>query len=346
MSKKSIIALIIVIVLLFAAGISVGVFLYTRGTAQASGDDEEIVKENPEDFNENPIEDENQLNEDNENTTVPNENDNEENVTNADEQDNNAGNNDEENEQTGENEVTTGTNVNDVGETTVTRYENQDKISRTYWDWWKPLEFDIAKSDVRVNQPQLSVKKMAITGVGGDEFIYAGQDITYYIAVSNNGETNVEDIEITDKIPQNTTFVSIQDATIDNEIVGTKTTVETENTVVGVKWTVSIPAKKTVIAKFTVNVNETMLDENQNEVETTGVIANTAIANGEESTDPTNDPEEGNETKTSIIKANKTSIITRNDEEVEDSKKIMDCGTHIFMQQLPSTKREELKFEK
>ena len=36
MSKKRIIALITVIVLLFAAGISVGVFLYTRGTTQAA----------------------------------------------------------------------------------------------------------------------------------------------------------------------------------------------------------------------------------------------------------------------------------------------------------------------
>ena len=39
-------------------------------------------------------------------------------------------------------------------------------------------------------------------------------------------------------------------------------------------------------------------------------------------------------------------VVYLNDEEVEDSKKIMDCGTHIFMQQLPSSKREELKFEK
>ena len=39
-------------------------------------------------------------------------------------------------------------------------------------------------------------------------------------------------------------------------------------------------------------------------------------------------------------------VVYLNDEEVEDSKKIMDCGTHIFMQQLPSSKREEVKFEK
>ena len=32
-----------------------------------------------------------------------------------------------------------------------------------------------------------------------------------------------------------------------------------------------------------------------------------------------------------------------NEEEREDTKKIMSCGTSVFMQQLPTTKREELK---
>ena len=111
--------------------------------------------------------------------------------------------------------VTTGTDVNNVGETTIERIEEQERlVSRAYWDWWKPMEVALARSNVSVNEPQITVKKSAITGVGGDKFVFAGQDITYVIAVTNNGDTAVEDIEITDKVPQNTTFVSIEDAII------------------------------------------------------------------------------------------------------------------------------------
>ena len=38
-------------------------------------------------------------------------------------------------------------------------------------------------------------------------------------------------------------------------------------------------------------------------------------------------------------------VVYLNNEEVEDSKTIRQCGTRIFMQQLPTTKREELKLE-
>lgn len=40
-----------------------------------------------------------------------------------------------------------------------------------------------------------------------------------------------------------------------------------------------------------------------------------------------------------------SNVVYLNNEEVEDSKTIMQCGTRIFMQQLPTTKREELKLE-
>ena len=172
------------------------------------------------------------------------------------------------------------------------------------------MAVEITPTEVGVEIPQITVKKAVITGVGGDQFVYAGQDITYVIAVTNNSEQDVQNIEITDKIPQNTTFVSIEDAIILNEVdgkltsevVGTKTIIKNEDTVEGLKWIVTIPAGETVIARFTVNVNET-----------TGTISNTAIANGEESN-------EGNPTKTSIIKTQKSSVITRNDEEVEIAK--------------------------
>ena len=316
MSKKSIIALITVIVLLFAAGISVGMFLYTRGTTHATEDGQTTEQDQVSD-GENQSIDETQTGENNDNTSTPEENNN---TTPVENENNNNTATDNENTN---NEVTTGTDVNEVGETTIERVEEQERlVSKAYWDWWKPMEVELTTSNVNVdgNEPQLSVKKMAITGVGGDKFVYAGQDITYYIAVTNKGESAVEDIEITDRIPENTTFVSMEDATIDNEVVGTKTTVSADNAVVGVKWVVTVPAGKTAIVKFIVNVNKTIIDENQKEVETTGTIANTAIANGEESTDPTNDPDEGNETKTAIIKSNKTSTITRDGKQVETAK--------------------------
>ena len=36
-------------------------------------------------------------------------------------------------------------------------------------------------------------------------------------------------------------------------------------------------------------------------------------------------------------------VVYLNEEEREDTKKIISCGTSVFMQQLPTTKREELK---
>ncbi|MEG0365186.1 MAG: PTS sugar transporter subunit IIB [Coprobacillus sp.] len=38
-------------------------------------------------------------------------------------------------------------------------------------------------------------------------------------------------------------------------------------------------------------------------------------------------------------------VVYLNEEEVNDTRKIMSCGTSIFMQQLPTTKREQLKLE-
>ena len=326
MSKKKIIAIVSIIVLLFAAGISVGVFLYGRGETEATEGNQTTEQDQVTDGNQfaegTPAED------NNENETTPETGDEETtlpgeggNVADAEEDetvendrenaDNEVVNNDNETVNTTTPGVTTGTNVNEVGETTITRVEEQERlISKGFWDWWQPMAVEITPTEVGVEIPQITVKKAVITGVGGDQFVYAGQAITYVIAVTNNSEQDVQNIEITDKIPQNTTFVSIEDAIILNEVdgkltsevVGTKTIIKNEDTVEGLKWIVTIPTGETVIARFTVNVNET-----------TGTILNTAIANGEESN-------EGDPTKTSIIKTQKSSVITRNDKEVEIAK--------------------------
>ncbi len=342
MSKKSIIAIITVVVLLFIAGISVGVFLYTRGeTAAVDGDQTSTTTPEQENDGNRPVDGDQTENNDNsdtdpnignetENPETPVQNEGEESENNNDNEnndnaDNEAVNNDNtannegntENNNDDENaEITTGTDVNEVGETTITRYEEVERIvSRQFFDWWEPMAIKVDQPTVLdVEKPQLDVRKSVITGVGGDNFVYAGQDLTYVISVTNNSEVDVKNIEITDKIPENTTFVSIEDAVIANEVVGTKTTVNSENVVEGVKWVVTVPAGETVVARFTVNVNENKLDENGVLVPLTGTILNTAIANGEKSTG--DDGEE--ETKTSIIIANKSSVITR----IQDNEEI------------------------
>ena len=350
MSKKKLIAIITIIVLLFAAGISVGVFLYGRAETQATDGNQTIDQNQVSDGNQDiqgTLADGNADNSENsatnpdatdENvTTLDNEDvvgtENNETVENDNENANNeAANNNNVADNTNNTGVTTGTNVDNVGETTITRVEEEERlVSEDFLDWWQPMTVAVTPTEVGVELPQISVKKVAITEVGDAKLVYIGQDITYVIAVTNNSEIAVENIEVTDRIPENTTYVvdSIEDAVIlkevdgelTSEVIGTKATVESENEVVGVKWVVSIPAGETVIAGFTVNVNKTMLDANETEVETIGTILNTAIANGEES----------NEVQTSIIRTHKSSVVVRNGN-IVDSKtaKVGDIITYTI----------------
>ena len=309
MSKKKIIAIVTVIVLLLAAGISVGVFLHNRGESEAA-DGSQVVDGNlPTDGTQTGENDENPTT----NPDAGNENDGEagDNET-VDNDNENAGNETANNNNAGNAGITTDTNVNDVGETTITRVEEQDRlVSEHFLDWWKPMLVKVnQKTALCVNEPELTVEKLAITGVGGDEFVYTGQNITYVIEVTNNSNKTINNIEIKDKIPQGTSFVSIEDVTIEDKSVAEGTTIGEANSEIGVKWVVTIPSGKTAKAKFTVKVTATE-----------GTISNVAIANGKESTDPTKDPTDpDNETKTSIIKANKSSVITRDGKEVEIAK--------------------------
>jgi len=343
MSKKRIIAIITIIVLLFAAGISVGVFLYGRAETEATEGSENIttneneVADNNQDIDGTLAEGNVQSNENNENPEINFETDNEgtatpetENITEtenneiAENNDQNANNNTANNNNVADNEennagVVVDDIIENIEETTITRVEEQERlVSEDFLDWWQPMSVNIIPTQVGVEMPQITVKKAAITGSGDEKLVYIGQDITYVIAVTNNSDTPVEDIEITDKIPENTTYVadSIEDAVIvkrvdgnlTSEVVGTKATVESENRVVGVKWIASIPAGETLFARFTVNVNKTMLDENNAEVETIGTILNNAIANGEQS----------NDVQTSIIRTHKSSVIKRLNEETQE----------------------------
>ena len=337
LGTKTIIAIVAVIVLLFIASISVGIFLADKGSSEAvDGNQVADVNQNTDANNtntENQKNDDNNVNNENkQNENIQAENNNqtgENNATpdntttepNSDAQNNTttpnnnvtnnvtANNGNVNNNATNNTEVTTGTNVNEVGETTVTRVEEEEKlVSKDFWDWWTPASVIAVNSAVADKiiplTPDFTVEKTATTGVGEDKLVYANKNITYTIKVTNNGEQELKNIEITDKIPEQTTFVSIDDTQ------NSGTTVLENDTVIGIKWIVTVPAKESIEVKFTVRVNEGA----------TGTIKNAAIVNGKES----------NEEKTSIINAKKSSqIVERNNVEVKDGLEIAKLGDKI-----------------
>ena len=125
MSKKKIIAIISIIVLLFAAGISVGVFLYGRAESEATdGNQIQGTPEQDKDADGNQstdqIQTDNSASNPNEGTANVNGAEGNGNSGNA-VQGNNTGNieNTVQDNNTGDTGVTTGTNTDEVGETTI-----------------------------------------------------------------------------------------------------------------------------------------------------------------------------------------------------------------------------------
>ncbi len=190
-----------------------------------------------------------------------------------------------------------GTSLNAVGETTVTRVEEQEKlVSKEYWDWWTPLN-NVATAtltNMNIEETQLEVNKTVTTETGSNNLVYAGEEVTYEINITNKGTRTEENIEVIDQIPQNTTFVSVNDENTAEEMV------DENNNVIGIKWYVTVEPEETVTVSFTVKVKENV----------EGTITNTGLVNGKES----------NETHTAIIKNEKTSRIIRNGEEVKIAK--------------------------
>ena len=219
-SKKTIIAIIMIIALLLVTGISVGIFLADKGSTEAvdgnqSSSETQTAEENKandvQKSDENKAEenktteDNNQNVADNAETTNNNENvadDTTTNNNNGNAADNTAANNNgnvADNTATTNNNgnamnnpaannnaenVTTNTDVNQVGETTITRVEEQEKlVSRDFWDWWTPssvIAGNSAVADKIIPQtPDFTVEKTATTGVGEDKLVYANKNITF-----------------------------------------------------------------------------------------------------------------------------------------------------------------------
>ena len=200
------------------------------------------------------------------------------------------------------------TTTDTIQETTISREETivypdqlvaegEDKV-------WAPTElnasFASAYSNIDSVEPtDVTVTKTATTQ-SGSTLVQVGETITYTITVQNNTNEKIERIYVTDNIPEKTTYVS-----------STPNAEEFDNgtVVTSLRWMVDIEANSTTSVNFTVMVNEG----------TTGSIENVAIANGEES----------NKTETSIIKTDKTSVITRKGTPV-DVAKVEDIITYTI----------------
>ena len=316
-SKKTIIAIIMIIALLLVTGISVGIFLADKGKTEAvdGSTTEQIENNDNKDQTTNP-----ENKEEDSNTTTNSSNTTENNQTgkndvteNGENPNNNTNGNNTTNRRN--NNVTTGTNVDEIGETTVTRIEEEEKlISKNYWDWWTAMPVVVGSTTAKINAtlPKVEINKEVITKTGESNLTYAGQELIYRITVKNTGDKELKNIEITDKIPTNTTFVAINEAPVEDTTatINRANTVVEEDEVKGVKWIATIPVGETLKIEFTVKVDENV----------TGTISNIAIANGNES----------NETKTAIIKAEKSSAIINDAKSTNKQKEIAKVGDKIL----------------
>ena len=290
--KKTIIEIIAVAILVVIAIASIVIFLKDRISSEAIDKDNQTEQiDNNQKADDNSHKNNGQqpdgTNQENNQNSGNNANNNNED-SNNNSNNSNGNNTNNTNNNTG---VTNGSNVNEIGETTVERVEEREKlVSRDYWDWWKPTTISVNSTVANIVPALLdiTVTKTAETDAG-NKLVYAGEKITYTIVVKNNGNQDVEKIEVMDKIPSNTTFDSVE-----NEGIVVKSSKYPEK-VVGIKWIITVKAGEEASLKFTVVVDSGV----------TGTITNKAIANGEES----------NEENTSIITSNKTSEILRYNKE-------------------------------
>ena len=150
--------------------------------------------------------------------------------------------------------MTTETNLNEVREAIVTRVEEKERIvSKSFWDWWVALNLGITpiSANINVEEPNLRVEKTVITETGNSNLVYAGDELTYEISITNEGNRLVQNIEVIDNIPNNTTLVSINKG---NEIKEAETIIDENNNVEGIKWIVAVEPGETAKVSFTVRV--------------------------------------------------------------------------------------------
>lgn len=250
-NNKTTIAIVIAIVLLFViAIIGTVVFLKDKGKTEAA----DLEKFGQQDLEQNQ---EQQINEQG--------------------QDENQEVNQEQiyNQQTVDTTVTTNQNTqtvrtDNIQESTIERVETveipEQQVSEGHYIGWTPMEVtnSMASTQINVtNNNDIKITKKAITK-SGENLVTNGEEITYSIIVRNNGIKDVDNLEVKDRIPENTTYVK------DSAGDGVEEVVENKN-IIGLVWKIDLKAgeEKTVSFKVIVNAN------------VAGVIKNVALANGE-----------------------------------------------------------------
>ncbi len=317
LNKKSAIAIAIVVILGILAVAGTVIFLKDKGSTDAA----EIASENSSnsDTTEQPNEESKENNQANSSdTSDKNEqeqnNNNQANSTNNDGQGNNTNNNQQrqnrntnvttndgentdranvENGTTLDNTEVASSDVDTIQGSTITRVTEGDlvKVTDDRNVAWNPMDFEIQSASAKIDgeKSKITIEKKAATKTGSN-LVAKGEEIEYTLIVKNNSDEDLKSIEVSDNIPENTTYV--ENTASDNANV-----IRENDIVVGLKWYVDISAGNTVELKFKVKVNEDI----------TGTISNVALTNG-------NTPSE--DVKTAIIEASKSAEIEGKDEKI------------------------------
>ena len=321
LSKKNIIAIAIVVVLAIVAIIGTVVFLKDKGTTEAteisseSGTNGSVAEtangeaENNQQTNNNQEQNNNQEtnNQETNNQETNNQeqstretaNNNQQRTTNT-RTTSNQNNNSTQNNLNNNNNQTTNTNQNtnnntntgidNIQGTTITRVTEGElvKVSDYRNVGWTPIAINAELASAKINgerNSDITINKKATTKAGTN-LVQSGEEIIYTLEIKNNGKEDFKGIEVSDSIPENTTYVETEDNSVK---------IKENNQVIGLKWYIDIKAGDTVGVQFTVKVNE----------QAKGTISNVAIANGTQS----------EKIKTAIIEQTKTSTISRQNEE-------------------------------
>ena len=314
LNKKSAIAIAIIVILGIFAIAGTVIFLKDKGSTDAA----EIASENSSNFDttEQPNEENKENKENKENNQTSSSDTSDKNEQNNNNQGDNTSNNQQrQNENVGTNETTNGganTNrVNTENRTTVdntevassdvdtiqgaiiTRVTEGDlvKVTDDRNVGWNPMDFEIQSASAKIDakKSEITIEKKATTKTGSN-FATQGEEIEYTLIATNNSDEDLKGIEVSDNIPEKTTYV-------ENSASNDVNVIRENDTVVGLKWYVDILAGKSVELKFNVKVNENA----------TGTILNLALTNG-------NTPSE--DVKTAIIEASKSAEIEGKDEKI------------------------------
>ncbi len=311
-NKKTIIAIAAIIILLIIAVTGTVVFLRDRGSTEAAEYTTTDTNEQVASDNQEQVQNEEQQAQANDQAAnqedTETQNSNEETTTTNPETTTGTTENDEGTTTgaTGTTGATTGTGTasgtttttDTIQESTITRTETEEvMVAENFLVGWQPLSLNVDEASSRINaqETDLEVVKTAKTETG-ENLVFAGDDITYTISVTNKSQRDLNNIEISDTVPALTTLKSIDDEGV-----------ETQGKI---KWEKDIKAGETVEVSFTVTVNEGA----------TGTVRNVAIANGEES----------QEEQTAIITSEKTSEITRKGQVVSEPAMIGDEITYTI----------------